>query len=91
MQQEAMKYIVQYADKLPFQKRMQLGILLDIPADTTLLPGNIAALQSTWATQEQSQTSPSQPPGMKAAVGNVETAHREQGSSEAFLNRRMES
>jgi hypothetical protein len=35
--------------KLPYNKKLQLGVLLDIPTDESLLPQNVLGLQSMFA------------------------------------------
>lgn len=52
IQQETMNHIAENHD-IQYSKRLELGILLDIPADSSLLPDNIAALQQIFADREQ--------------------------------------
>ncbi len=43
------------AEGIPYSKRLQLGLLLDIPADASLNPEYIKKLQSTFAEQKPSE------------------------------------
>jgi hypothetical protein len=65
---QIMDKITDNPDALSYQKRLQLGILLDIPSDTSLLPENVMGLQSNYAPEEE-QAGPLVPPtqgGMSA-------------------------
>jgi primosomal protein N'' len=53
IQTETLSYIEQNADNIAYPKRLQLGILLDIAADTSLVPENIARLQETFRISEE--------------------------------------
>lgn len=43
---------VSTAENIPYSKRLQLGLLLDIPADSSLTPAVIKSLQTTFKTTE---------------------------------------
>lgn len=47
IQEVTLDKISKNPEKITYQKRLQLGVLLDIPADVSLLPENIAALQAS--------------------------------------------
>lgn len=42
-------------EKMAYQKRIQLGILMDIPTDASLEPGSILGLQEIYAEQQQQE------------------------------------
>lgn len=60
VQQEVMKQIADNPE-IPYQKRLQLGILLDIPADESLTGEAIMGLQNTFQAQQSPGPSQSQP------------------------------
>lgn len=69
LQEKAME-LVGKSPNLPYNKRLQLGILLDIPTDESLLPENILGLQSTFqAEAEQAPTA--------SGMQNMDMANRE--------------
>lgn len=45
-------------DKIPYNKKIRLGLLLDVPTDSSMLPESILGLQSTFQQQEQQQQPP---------------------------------
>jgi hypothetical protein len=55
IQDEAAKMAQEHGSKLSYSKRVQLGILLDIPTDDSLLGKNIQALQQTFGAEQASQ------------------------------------
>ena len=55
LQSEAISQISQNQD-IPYEKRIQVGILLNLPSDASLLPENITALQQTFSDEQQQQT-----------------------------------
>lgn len=77
--------------QLPYQKRVQLGILMDLPTDHSLLGTNVMQLQSTWA------PIPVAAPQGKSGRGgpsytrtkNMGFAGRAMTGSEAVLSRRQ--
>lgn len=48
MQQMTMESVQNSKEQIPYNKRLQLGILLDIPTDESLKPENIAGLQTSF-------------------------------------------
>lgn len=56
IQMEVMTQIQNSPESIDYAKRLQLGVLLDIPTDAALVPSNIAGLQSHFKETEQSQS-----------------------------------
>lgn len=54
LQDKALEYVGKNPN-LPYNKRLQLGILLDIPTDESLIPENVLGLQATFQQPEQQQ------------------------------------
>lgn len=52
LQERALEFVGQNPD-LPYSKRLQLGILLDIPTDESLIPENVLGLQATFSQQPE--------------------------------------
>lgn len=46
---------------VPYSRRIQLGVLLEIPTDATLAPDFVQAIQATYTAQDQSGREPPQP------------------------------
>ncbi len=55
IQEQAMTQIAENPD-ISYNKRLQLGMLLELASDTSLIPANINALQQTFTDEEQAQT-----------------------------------
>lgn len=53
LRSQVLERLVSSRSELPYAKRIQLGILLDIPADKTLSPEFIQAIQGTYTASEQ--------------------------------------
>lgn len=49
MQTTVMRYVVDSKQELPYDRRIQLGILLDIPTDKSLSPDFMRAIQATFS------------------------------------------
>ena len=77
---QTMEFVTQNADKIPYKKRLQIGILLDVPADSTLVPQNIMSLQKTF-TSEEEQAQPG------TDLGAVDFADQAQSGTEKITNR----
>ncbi len=77
-------------EDIPYAKRVQTSILLDIPADDSLLGKNIAALQANFTRKEQQDQAAGAPMVKPTASGtqNVDTASRSGSDTTAFLQRR---
>jgi hypothetical protein len=56
IQTEIMQSIAQNPGQMTYQKRLQLGIVLNIPTDISLDPNNILALQNHYLEAAESQT-----------------------------------
>lgn len=52
MRSEVMRGLVDSKSPLPYARRIQLGILLDLPTDKTLAPGFLQAIQATYSTAD---------------------------------------
>ena len=53
IQQSALEFVGENKENLSYQKRIQIGILLDIPTDSSLDPDNILALQRSFVPEEE--------------------------------------
>jgi len=91
LQTSALEFVQEH-EQLPYQKKVQLGILLDIPADSSLSPESVMNLQATFAQQQPQQA---QPGGGGApvkpnqtAVKNLSSAENKNSSTQAFMQRR---
>lgn len=75
MQTTVMRYVVDSKQELPYDKRIQLGILLDIPTDKSLSPDFLRAVQATYSDAEKAGTeSPSSQSVAPQIAGSVQTA-----------------
>jgi hypothetical protein len=57
MQEQVIEMVQDPNVKVDYNKRLQLGILMDIPTDSSLMPANIANLQNNIMFQEAEQPS----------------------------------
>jgi hypothetical protein len=76
MRGEVMNYLMASKRDLPYARRIQLGILLDIPTDKTLSPDFMRAVQATFTSAEQAGAE-SPPPSFARTVdvaGSAQTA-----------------
>lgn len=55
VQERVMETVGENPDAFDYAQKVQLGILLDVPTDTSLLPENVMALQQTFVSEEESQ------------------------------------
>lgn len=87
MQEQVMAYVMnnEEGSELPYKKRLQLGLLLDVPTDESLTPAAILGLQSAFQTQPEP---PQQGSYSASQVGSSEKADRTQSGMEKTLNRR---
>lgn len=53
MRDQVMRGLVDSKSELPYGRRIQLGILLDIPTDKTLSPEFLTAIQATYSSAEK--------------------------------------
>lgn len=82
LQSDVLDYVAQNPDKLDYSRKVQLGILLDIPTDESMTPAAILGLQSNFMPKEQQ----SLPTSSQSA--NVGFASRKAGGSEQVANRK---
>jgi hypothetical protein len=76
---EVMQSLIDSKSPLPYARRIQLGILLDIPTDKTLSPEFLTAIQATYTSAEQAGAE-SPPPSLTRALnvaGTEQTATQE--------------
>lgn len=59
---------------LPYQRRIQLGILLDLPTDKTLSPEFISAVQATYGPVQATEAPPTQPNAFPDLASSYQTA-----------------
>lgn len=53
LQEKVMDAIIDHDSELPYQKRLLLGQLFNVPTDMTLDPNFVAAMQANWAPKEK--------------------------------------
>jgi hypothetical protein len=77
-------------DEIPYSKRVQVSILLDIPGDDSLLGKNVAALQANFTRQEQDQSGGPAPAvqSSQSGVQNLEKSERAGSDVTSFMTRR---
>lgn len=94
IQEKAMEFVTDNAGKLSYQKRLQLGILFDVPADTSLLPNNITALQQSFADEEQQQNAAAKEetsgavPTTQGALQKIDRASKTQTEAQRIATRK---
>ena len=64
IQTEVYKSLATSKSEIPYGRRIQLGILLDIPTDKTLSPEFVKAIQSTYVDPEASPPTPTTVSGL---------------------------
>jgi hypothetical protein len=75
MRAEVMTSVVDSKTELPYSKRIQLGILLDIPTDKTLSPDFVRAIQATYSDADKAGVeSPPQNVAPPDIAGSAQTA-----------------
>jgi len=73
---------------MPYDKKIQLGILMDLETDVSLVPANVLALQSNFAPQEQQQSAASGAVNStQSGVSKLNIAERSQTDTQANLER----
>ena len=77
IRQETMIRIQEDPTGLSYSKKIQLGILLDIPADASLLPQNVLALQQNFTEAQVEEQSRSVKP-TQGGLKNIKAAGRAQ-------------
>lgn len=93
IQEKAMASIAENPEKYDYNKRLQIGVLLDIPADSSLLPQNILELQKQFniAEQEREQEIADNRAAVNTTVGGInkiDKADRAQAQSERTITRK---
>lgn len=61
MRSEVMRQVIDTKHPLSYQRKIQLGILLDIPTDRTLAPDFVRAIQATYSASEPAGEEPPHP------------------------------
>jgi hypothetical protein len=61
MRNQIMQELVTSKSELPYGRRIQLGILLDLPTDQTLAPDFVSAIQATYTASEKAGVEPPPP------------------------------
>lgn len=61
MREEIFRGLVTSKSELPYGRRIQLGILLDLPTDQTLAPDFVSAIQATYTASEKAGEEPPPP------------------------------
>jgi hypothetical protein len=76
---------------MPYSKRVQAGLLLDIVSDSSMLPHNISALQQNFKVNEQPEggAAPVVSPTQTGAA-QIDKADRSASDTQAFMQRRSE-
>jgi hypothetical protein len=92
MYEELQVRVLQEVEKQPdlaYSKRLQLGVLLDIPTDSSLLGSSIMALQARYAPQDQGPGRPTEPRGAVpvSRARAVEKSTRMQTEAERISNK----
>lgn len=66
--------------KIPYNKKIQLGILFDVPSDISMQPENISALQAPFIEQQQAQSASMTQTGL----GKLEFGEKSKTGAEAI-------
>ncbi len=61
MRQDLFRELVSSKSELPYGRRIQIGILLDLPTDQTLAPDFVSAIQATYSASEKAGEEPPSP------------------------------
>jgi hypothetical protein len=80
---KTMGYISEHAESMSYSKRLQVGILLDIPSDFSLLPQNIMGLQQQFVKEEEQKEAEiaenrAAVNTTQGGINNIDKANREQ-------------
>ena len=89
IQSQVMEQIQQHPN-MAYAKKIQLGILLDVPSDVSLNPENITALQQMFADLQQQKEAAVKPAvnTTVGALGDITMAQDSQTESERISNRK---
>lgn len=71
IQEITLDTISKNSDKIDYKKRLELGVLLDIPSDTALLPENIRALQSVQEDDQQQYSNQTAGSSVNTTLGGL--------------------
>lgn len=82
MQDKALE-AVKKNPQMPYNKKLQIGLLLDVPTDESLLPQNVLALQSLFQPQEDAQQAPAGQGKPNPAAAKISSSDRTATSLEA--------
>lgn len=76
IQTQVMRSVIDSKSELPYARRIQLGILLDIPTDKTLAPDFLRAIQATFSSAEKAgaESPPSNAGAPPQIASTVQTA-----------------
>lgn len=89
IQTNAMEEIAKNPE-IGYNKRVQMGILLNIPSDTSLEPSNIIGLQQTFTDEEQAQNAAKKETAVETTQGgleNIDKANRTQTGTQKTTER----
>lgn len=86
LQSDVLDYVAENPDKLSYSRKVQLGILLDIPTDESLTPQAILGLQANFLPPESDQSNKSLT--AKPQASNMGFASREASGTERVANRK---
>ena len=86
LQQSVINQIQEKPESLNYNRKIQLGILLNIPTDSSLLPQNILGLQSQFGPQQPNESPQSAPGQPVAAAKDFNFSERKQSATENVLN-----
>lgn len=84
LQMKVIDEIQKHPEKLTYNKKIQMGILLDIPTDSSLLPQNVLGLQAQFQTQPSSSGIEGAKPVVAARDMSFDS--RAQNATENVLN-----
>lgn len=91
LQQEIIDQVTTEGEKVPYNKKVQLGILLDVPTDLSLEPTNIAGLQANFMPQNDPMQVEAQQgavrQGSQTGLQNLNSASRMQTETQKVANR----
>jgi len=86
IQEEVLLQVSENPDKISYDKRLQLGIVLNIPTDAALNPENIAALQAHFKETEEVQLGGSDTISASKA-SNIDIAESRMSETEKVSNK----
>jgi len=94
IQSQTLEKISQMDEKLSYQKRLEIGILLDLPSDPSLDPNNIQGLQQQFDPGSQQTGAGVSAQGVinptVTGITGIDAAKRTAGPTERVIKRRNE-